>query len=351
MSSDIASASPSRLRAQIVGIIIAAVLALAALALGAFLLYRAMYSPSAFAERYLVLLAEGRAADALTIPGVGVDGVTLEAAGISPTSSDALLRSTALSTLDDIERVSEERDGDVTRVTVSYTASGFPAETTFEIERAGSIGVVPEWRFARSPLAVIDLDLVGSDSFDVNGFALTRGQASPLGAEATGADRLSLLVFSPGRYRLTVDTPLATAAPIDVIADTPLQDTPVSIAAAPQPAFLEAVTDQVHGFLEACTEQRVLQPTGCPYGLTVRNRIATLPQWSIAEFPAVSLSPTPTGWVMADARGVARIDVDIQSLFDGSVTPISEDVEFWMNASITVLPDGSASIQVGIPAQ
>jgi hypothetical protein len=41
--------------------------------------------------------------------------------------------------------------------------------------------------------------------------------------------------------------------------------------------------------------------------------------------------------------------VEIQSLFDGSIEPVAEDVPFQVNGTITILPDGSASIRVGSP--
>src|SRR5918994_1666811 len=88
------------------------VLLIAAVAAGAAALYREFYSPTAFVERYLGMLAEGRAADALAVPGVSVDSAELEAAGLPATPSDALLRRAALATLTDIAVVSEQQGED-----------------------------------------------------------------------------------------------------------------------------------------------------------------------------------------------------------------------------------------------
>ncbi len=43
------------------------------------------------------------------------------------------------------------------------------------------------------------------------------------------------------------------------------------------------------------------------------------------------------------------MEVEILSLFDGSIDPVSEDVPFQVNGTIVILPDGSASIRVGSP--
>ena len=55
------------------------------------------------------------------------------------------------------------------------------------------------------------------------------------------------------------------------------------------------------------------------------------------------------GWSIAPAEAVARIDVDVRSIFDGSIRHVTEDVPFLVNGSIAILPDGSATITVGGP--
>src|SRR5690606_41313214 len=71
------------------------VLLVAALGAAGAVLYKEYYGPSAFVTRYLDLLATGRAADALRIPGVAVDRETLEESGIDVTASEALPRQAA----------------------------------------------------------------------------------------------------------------------------------------------------------------------------------------------------------------------------------------------------------------
>lgn len=340
----------SRLAVDLTILGLIGILLLGAVAAGGATLYRQFYSPSAFVTRYLDLLATGRAADALRVPGVALDRATLEDAGIEPTASEALLRQSALAPLTDVEVLSEKAaDGNVS-VTVGYTAGQHEGISTFTVSQDGWIGVTPNWRFSRSPLAAVKLTVRGSDRFVVNGFEIDRRQVSVAGQDAAPLDALSLLVFTPGLYSVTVDTPIATSPGVSVLADTSLATTPVEVQAAPTKEFVRVVQERVEEFLEDCARQQVLQPTACPFGLEVSNRIATLPSWSMAKHPKISVEPDGGYWRIPPADAVAHIEVDIKSLFDGSVQRVSEDVPFQVNGTITILPDGSASIRVGSPA-
>jgi hypothetical protein len=312
-------------------------------------LYREFYSPSAFVERYLGMLSDGRTGDALAVPGVAVDSAELEAAGLPASASDALLRSAALVSLSDVEVVSEKTDGATTTVSVEYRAGPYPGRTTFDIERDGQIGLAPTWRFARSPLAVIDLTVLGSMSFQVNGFEIDKRQISPEGADADPLAAMPLLVFSPGMYSVSVDTPISATRGVAVLSDSPLHATKVNVQANATKEFVDVVQERVDGFLSQCATQNVLLPSGCPFGFPVEDRIASTPQWSIVQQPAVSVEPDAANWKIPPVDAVAHIEVDIRSLFDGSVRHVSEDVPFLMTGSITVLPDGSASIVIGGP--
>ena len=59
--------------------------------------------------------------------------------------------------------------------------------------------------------------------------------------------------------------------------------------------------------------------------------------------------PDGAGWRIPPADAVAHIEVDIRSLFDGSVDEVAADVPFSVAGSISVLPDGTASITVSSP--
>jgi hypothetical protein len=345
-----ASRRRGRLGLDLTLLVIVGVLLIAAVAAGAAAIHREFYSPTAFVERYLGLLAEGRAADALAVPGVTVDSEQLESAGLPATASDALLRPDALATLTDIRIAPEQtaENGNVL-VTVSYHAGAFPGTTTFEIGPNGWVGVAPTWRFAKSPLALMDLSVKGSMTFDVNGFAIDKRQVSPDGAEADPLAPVSLLVFSPGIYSVSVDTPISASRGVAVLSDSPLAEVPVEIQAFATPEFVGLVQQRVEEFLDECATQEVLQPTACPFGFVVQDRIVSPPKWSITAQPTVSVVPDGAGWRIPPADAMAHIEVDIRSLFDGSVDGVAADVPFSVAGSISVLPDGTASITVSSP--
>lgn len=322
-------------------------LLLVAIAAGSAAIYREFYSPTAFVQRYLGLLESGHAADALAIPGVAVDSAELEAAGLPANASEALLRPAALGALTDVSFVSEEIAADgTTMVGVTYRAGAYSGTTTFAVQRTGSIGLAPTWSFARSPLALMDLSVSGSMTFDVNGFTIDKRQVSPDGVDADPEAAVALLVFSPGLYSVSVDTPISTSPGVAVLSDSPLANVPVSVQALPTPEFVGVVQQRVEEFLTTCATQEVLQPTACPFGFSVQDRVVSVPTWSIAQQPVVAVQPDGAGWRIPDAEAIAHIQVDIRSLFDGSVDSVSEDVPFIVSGAIEILPDGTASIVV-----
>ena len=332
---------------SLLGVVGVLLVAATAAAVGA--IEKEFYSPSAFVERYLGMLSNGRAVEALTVPGVAVDSAELETAGLPATASEALLREAALAPLEDARVVSEKTEGDITRVSVEYEAGGYPGKTTFEVVRDGSIGLAPTWRFETSPLAVMNLVVKGSMLFSVNGFEIDKRQVSVDGVDADPLAPVPLLVFSPGLYSVSVDTAISATPGVAVLSDSPFHDIPVEIQAEATDEFVAVVQDEVEKFLTTCATQEVLQPTACPFGYTVQDRIDTLPKWSIAQQPTVQVTPEGAGWRIDPAEAVAHIEVDIQSLYDGSISHVSEDVPFIVTGEITVQPDGRASIVVSGP--
>ncbi|MEL5991262.1 hypothetical protein ACOKGD_01505 [Microbacterium phosphatis] len=348
-----ASATPRR-RAILDLILLAVIGALLAAAIwaGFSALHRQFWGPSAFVERYLATLADGDAGAALAIPGVAIDTTELEAAGLPATSSDALLRRAVLTyDLADVEIVRESSAGGVTEVTATYAIDGTAGETTFRVRRSGTEGLVPRWTFETSPLGEIEVALRGSRQFTVNGFAIDQRQVSPDGAAADPLDPVALLVFTPGLYAVGVDTATAEADPVNVLADAALKSVPLEIQTTPTKEFTEVVSEKVSSFLGTCATQKVLQPTGCPFGMRIDDRVLpdTL-EWSITSQPLVQIVPSGAFWEIAAATGTAHLEADVRSIFDGSVYRFSEDVPFVIDGTVEILPDGTASILVGSPA-
>ncbi len=119
--------------------------------------------------------------------------------------------------------------------------------------------------------------------------------------------------------------------------------------AEPTEEFVAVVQERMNEFLLSCATQEVLQPTACPFGFFVQDRIVSAPTWSIAQQPAVTLEPDGAGWAIPPTEAVAHIEVDIRSIFDGSVRHVDEDVPFIVTGAIVIGPDGAATITVSGP--
>ena len=319
-------------------------------------LYREFWGPSAFAERYVQLLADGRAADALAVDGVAVSSEALEEAGLPTFAHDALLRSAAVSdALHDIRATSEEPvegDPDSVDVTVGYRLGDEAHESTFRITRTGWSGLAPTWQFASSPLTVVNLQVQGSWRFSVNGFELDKRQVSPDGLAADPADPIPMLAFTPMAYDLSVDTATTVAEPVRASATDPLTAIDASVEAQPSKEFSEVVDKEAEAWLsEGCGSRNVLLPEDCPYGYQLENRLApgTQPEWSITTYPEIELEPDGAWWRIKEADGVAHIEMDVQSYIDGSISHVSENVPFRIDGTVELLQDGSAKIQIGAP--
>lgn len=336
-----------RVRSDLIAMAVVGVLLVGALASAGAVLYQQLYSPTAFVLRYLDLLSQGRAADALAIPGVAIDSAELDAAGLPLDASEALLRPDSLAPLTDISAKETTAVGDGTfSVTVNYVAGSHEGTSTFRVEPAGWLGVAPTWRFAQSPLAVINLTVQGSMEFSVNEMSLDKRQVSVNGVAADPAASVPMLVFSPGFYSVSVSTAVATSPGVGVLSDSAQANIPVTVESEPTDEFTDVVQTKVEAFLNECTTQDVLQPTGCPFGTTVKDRVVSAPQWQMVAQPVVALAPNAGGWSIRRTQAIAQVTVDVQNIFDGIVHPQVIEVPFFIEGEIAILPDGTASIQV-----
>ncbi|MBO3662789.1 hypothetical protein [Microbacterium stercoris] len=343
--------TPRRAASDLILLGVVFVLLAAAIWAGFSALHRQFWGPSAFVERYLATLAEGDTAAAVAFPGVAVDTTDLEGAGLPDTASDALLRPAVVTwNLTDVEIVGEKTSGDVTEVTASYELDGADGETTFRVRPAGMEGLVPRWGFETSPLAEIEVAVRGSRQFSVNGFEIDQRQVSPLGPEADPLEPVSMLVLTPGVYSVSVDTSIAAAPPVTVMADAPLGSVPIELQATPTAEFADVVTQKVSDFLAQCATQKVLQPTGCPFGTPIEDRV--LPdtiQWSIITPPPLTMVPDGAFWALSPSTGTAHLEADVRALSTGYIYRVSKDVPFVIDGTVEILPDGTASILVGSP--
>jgi len=274
-----------------------------------------LYSAHGFVRTYLDALARQDSAAALAVDGVGA----------SDGAATALLSDEALGELSAIQLVRDtaEPDGSHTVVYDYLLASG-EGRTEFHVEPSGTrFGLFTDWRFVASPLSTIAVSVKHDSRFTVNGLAV----------ETAGA----YLVFAPGLYVVDHSTTFLQADAVDVAVTEPgtISDAVVNVQANDE--FVTTLQGEVDDFLEGCSTQTVLQPTGCPFGRPVTNQVEGDSVWSIIRYPSVVITPGETNgeWVVKNATGTANITVTVRSLFDGTTSTIDEDVDFSVDYRVT----------------
>lgn len=288
--------------------------------------------PGDFVRVYLDALARGDAQSALALPGVDAGD-----------ADSRLLVDEVLTGVSDVRQLSDtplaDDNGagtDRHRVVMAWSTPGGDGTTEFLVERVGTrLGLFPEWGFAQSPVAVLSLDVLHDPRFTANGVAATTG------LEAEGPATLAVLV--PGSYVLSHETTFLRATSVTVVADEAGATLDATVDVEPGPRFAGALADEVDRQLAACAEQTVLFPTGCPFGQQISNRVTSEPQWSIDEAPELEIEPGPFGvWTAGPATGFAHLSVEVQSLFDGSLSTFDQNVPF--EAGYTVVIRGDALV-------
>lgn len=283
-----------------------------------------VFGPGDFVRVYLDALARGDAESALALPGV-------DAAG----ADDLLLDDDVLTGLTDLRQVSDEDlGGGRHRITVDWAAPSGSGTTAFEVEPVGTrLGLFPEWGFAESPVARLTLDVLHDPRFSANGVDENTGR------DEAGAVDYAVLV--PGSYVFRHDTVFLEAEEVTLIADEvgAVLDATLDVQAGP--TFASTVAEEVADHLTECTTQRVLFPTGCPFGQTINNRVISDPVWTMVAFPELEIEPgTEFGtWRAGPASGTANLVVEVKSLFDGTVSTFDENVIFEVTYSATIDDD------------
>jgi hypothetical protein len=311
-------------------------------------LNRDVYGPGAFVGSYLSALQDKDAAGALSMPGVPLEESELEDAGLPPGSSDVLLRNAALPELTNLQLIDDiEKEKGVHAVTWSFESNGDYGESTFLVHSSGTrFPLIPTWSFAQSPLAVVNLAVEHATTFSTNGFDLdTRSLAGEQAAPAFH-NIVNVQVFTPGAYVFQSTSDFLTSEKESVLVDEPARVHEAAVEAVPTDDFLAAAQKAVNAQLDACTEQKVLQPTGCPFGIVVDDRISGDPEWSFGEYPEITVDAGAESWVIPATRGDAHLEVDVQSLYDGSITPYDADVPFSMVGNLYIMSDGTVEARI-----
>ncbi len=285
----------------------AALIVAAALAGGVLAANATVFSASAFVRGYLAAVAAGHVDEVLALPGVDTQGL-----------DPRLLDARAYSGLDTEVLADELREG-VHHVRVGIDDGGTREELVFEVEQRGTrFGLFPRWGFAVSPVTALEVTTTGDARFRAGELPLAAADGGPVVFAA----------ITPARYVFGHESAFLTAEPVEVV--TTGADRGVRLDIRPNAAFVAAVRAAVESELDACAEQRVLFPTGCPFGFAIANRVASEPRWTITELADAEVAPGDRVgvWTVPAVEGVARLQVEVQSLFDGTVSTLEEDVPF-----------------------
>ena len=200
--------------------------------------------------------------------------------------------------------------GDDTHSTVFVVTGGEPILWFFDT-----------WRFSRQPLANLQFAVIGDERVSVNGTDLDVGD---LGVPP----RTTVLV--PGIYSSSLETEWVQAEPVVSVMTEVGAPAGVRLVVSPTNALMENTTGALEAYLDGCAAQAVLQPAECPFGVSISDRVVGAVQWTILDYPEIGLrlSADRATWTMVAESGVAEVTVQVQSLFDGSITEFRDTEEF-----------------------
>ena len=213
-------------------------------------------------------------------------------------------------------------------VLAEYEIHGETATTFFTLEPEEPVlWLFTTWRFSEAPTATLNYEVLGDNRVDVNGSRLSLGD---LGFPAAST------VFVPGAYEASLTTAWVVAPATEVLAVGPGEEYSLRIQAETTNELTDTVTAAVESYLEGCMAQEVLQPVGCPFGVSISDRVIGSPQWTVLDYPLVSLrlGSDRSSWGMVAVGGVVEASVSVQSLFDGSLSEYNETVSFFLDGVV-----------------
>lgn len=324
-----ASEANSRKHIVVVWVVLFGML-IGAFALTALALNTSIYSAGGFVTSYLQALERGDIDGALSTPGV----LTLRS------MSTELLTADALGDVKDIKITSDiDQGGGIHLVNYEATLGGKIGSGSFQVlQGENRFGVFSTWAFLQSPVSELRVTPMHDASFAINGIDLI----APDGASVA----TSFQVLAPGFFTVTHSSTYLTASPVSAAVTQPGRSVPLVLDIRATPAFVQKIQDQVNGYLDDCATQEVLFPTGCPFGQSIYNQVVSVPQWSISEYPTVTIEPgnDAGSWIVPEAYAAAHLTVDVRSLFDGSVSTFDEDIPFGLSWVMTIT-GGNINVQ------
>ena len=260
-----------------------------------------VFSPGGYVQSYLSALEEGKFGEAAARAGLS----ELPPALPDP---DALLTEVVIGqslAINDTEVV----------VSAQYVLDGIPSVSLFTVARLPRVlGLFDRWEFAAAPQAMVSASVQGADDVVINGVTL---------AEDMTRDGVGLLY--PGRYTVSWASAWLEADTVDLALESDRAET-IRLFATPTPDLVSRATDAVTTYLTSCQDQEVLQPSGCPFGVTLTDRVVGDVVWEVSTPPRVVLAmrDDETTWQVSALGGEVTLLVSLQSLFDGTIEEYTE---------------------------
>lgn len=275
-------------------------------------------TPEAHVQQYLDALADDDLVSAARLAGLDDDAALPLGDDGEPSIVRIIER---IDSSDGRVRVLAEYGGEEDAVTAVFTVEPGPAH----------LGLVPVWQFARLPVATVAVGVDQHDRVRVNGMIAQTPEAG---------QSVALTVFVPSLVTARVIEPHVQAPPVSRRVDG---STPASIELEAEPTALlkRVVAVEVEQFLLDCTEQRVLLPTGCPFGRTVTERVVDPPRWQLVSGPDLEIVPgrAPGRWsVIGEAE--LRVTAQVQRLRDGRLSDLDETVTANLSGEVVLTADG-----------
>ncbi|MGO4384099.1 hypothetical protein [Specibacter sp. RAF43] len=212
-------------------------------------------------------------------------------------------------------------------VTISYRIGDAPLTTEFTLTPGPKRWLFFEtWSMAPTTLPQINVTVVNAAQASINGAAANM----PDGKSA-------FAVFYPGSYSAEYRSDFFAAPAVTRNVTGPTAAIPaVVLATGPTSNLLTQVGGTLHKYLDACTKQAVLMPTGCPMSAGTDNRVVSAVKWSILQYPDVAISPYGGQWIMAPLTVKARVEYKEQNLYTGALGDVKTTEDFGFTAKLAI---------------
>lgn len=279
------------------------------------------FGPEKSVANYLAALKEGDGAKAL-----GLLNAKVPAANAAVLDGEALASSqeamTDLMIADAVDGPDESKI-----VSVSYTLNKKALSTDFKLTQGPRQWLFfNSWVMVPSTLPVINASVVNANQAIINGVDVNMPEG-----------KNSFAVLYPGSYELEYRSPLFAAPPVTRTVSAPGEAIPaVGLATGPTSDLLAQVGGAIGKYLDTCAEQAVLLPTGCPMSAGTNNRVLSPVEWSVVEYPAITITPYGGQWIIPPLSVKAQVQYQEQDLFTGLVSEVKDAEDFGFTAKLSI---------------